>query len=288
VPKRHGFEFGSYRECPACHNKYSTRVEDGHLYWYLRKTIRSVYVDDDDDGFEIWETREILVPSTYCKSCEKRRSSDGRRLRREIEKLPPDERLVAEVTQLAGDCDCCHKRMRRTKRELIAYGGAHYALCELCLDYCDIASWDADGARDVWLHLLKHNAHEKRLEAQWAERCDRRRQYHSTYLREDAGRTKRGTGWRNAKPEDLEGFPLAHVQCMWMEGAWKRVWRFLLTVPAHGARQIDDTSAGFGSTVTRQAMPAVSANATGSAMSDARSPSENPEVQKWKPKWTIP
>jgi len=234
MSKRPGmFEFGVTRECLSCHNEYSTHVDEVHLYWYPMKTTRWYALEDadgnylcDDDGETLFETREIIVPSTLCIECEKRRTSDARQLRRDIKKLPPAERAVAEATRLGGYCDCCRERKMRGKRQYVRRGAKGYALCELCRERCDIADWDAEGARSVWIHLLKHNAAERSLNAKWAENHDRRRVSHSTFPREDG----KGTGWRNATPEDVADVPPVYFTCGWEETAWKRVHRFLQQV----------------------------------------------------------
>ncbi len=212
-----------------CHNVYSTDPDEVHLYWYPMKTIREFAIEDehgeyvcDEDGNTLMEKLEVTFPSTYCIDCEKRRTSEARRLRNEIKKLPPTERAVAEANQLGGDCDGCGERKRRGKREYVEHQGRGYALCELCHRCCDVVEWDHQHAKAAWKFLFDHVQYEKKLNAKWLENHTRPRTYHSTFPRESG----KGSPWRHATPEDVDDLPLVHYQCKWMEKAWRHVYRF--------------------------------------------------------------
>jgi hypothetical protein len=225
VRRKEFFLFGSTRQCPSCGNIYPTTVEEGPLYWGLMKTIRSVDTGElDEDGDPVHEQREIGVPGTFCKKCESKRVADGRRLRREIAKLPPDERIVAEIVQLGGYCDCCHERKRRGQRTCVQLGDSTYGLCEICRSNCGEADGDYRAAGHKWLVFARHCQREEWLNAMWLTVHDRRRTYHSVVLVDADGSEPR---WRRATPDDYAGLPLVHFTCKWTMRAWKNTYHFL-------------------------------------------------------------
>lgn len=206
------FDFGVEKQCQRCLNVYPTDLAEGPKWWYLKKRTRSLPTGEvDDDGVEVYAVVDVMVPGTYCKSCEKERVTQSRRVHRELRKLPNEQADVL-LAHMGGDCACCGRRCVADERRLIVRGAHRDAVCLLCRQYAETAGWDGEIAREAWKSMFTHCALEQRLRNE--NRSDRPRPWHQR---------------RAGEPQLAENLPARHVQCMWMERVWRNVSRWLET-----------------------------------------------------------
>lgn len=154
---------------------------------------------------EFWYARRVMRTvegarekvwraSVYCRDCTNVKRREQKMLQKKIRQLPEEDQQTMR-DQLRGPCDCCGKKQcdRRVRNSRGIY-------CRLCCDLLSACDHDLEEAKAMWISLCVHITAERQLDDEWAMLHDRRRDQH-------------------------EGLP--HVQCLWMELAWRHVVTYL-------------------------------------------------------------